>query len=39
MELLSKRFKLLAKEYGSEIDIDIIDLKDDDGIKETMIQI
>ena len=31
MELLSKRFKLLAKEYGSEVETSITDIKDEKG--------
>ena len=31
MELLSKRFKLLAKEYGSEVETSITDIQDEKG--------
>jgi sensor histidine kinase YesM len=37
MELLSKRFKLLAKEYGSDIETNITDVTISEEIKGTLI--
>ena len=39
MELLAKRFKLLSKEYGSDIETGIIDIKNGEEIKGTLITI
>jgi LytS/YehU family sensor histidine kinase len=39
MELLSKRFKLLAKEYGSDIDTRITDVINNDEISGTLVTI
>jgi LytS/YehU family sensor histidine kinase len=39
MELLSKRFKLLAKEYGSDIETNITDVIIDNEIKGTLVTI
>lgn len=39
MELLSKRFKLLAKEYGTNIHTTIVDLMENDHASGTLVEI
>lgn len=39
MELLSKRFNLLSREYGAEIQTSVIDLESNTGPQGTLVKI